>query len=115
MFQMASNSDGNRHQERDTNNESLTGSFSQMQLDDNFLKTSLQTMDDKFREDWKDPEPEKRGFYMPERKRPNVEKVGDTAELRVLKLFEKLPEFLGESVFLLEGKLVIYQKLELSS
>ena len=46
---------------------------------------------------------------MPKRKRPDVwtEKAGDTAELRVLKLFEKLPEYLGESVFLIEGKTVI--------
>ena len=72
---------------------------------DNFLETSLQVMNDNFGEDWKDPD--KKRCYMPKRKRPNVwrEKEGDAAELQVSKLLEKLPEHLGESVFIIEGKI----------
>ena len=67
-------------------------------------------MDHNFGEDWRNPE--KIRCYMPKGKRPDVwtEKEGDTAELRVLSLFKQLPEFLGESVFLIDGKLWLFTK-----
>ena len=102
-----SNPSGNSSSSNSESVSQLTDNLDNLSLADNFRETSLQTMDHNFGEDWRDPD--KIGLYMPKRKRPDVwtEKEGDTAELRVLNLFEKLPEYLGESVFVIEGKKVL--------
>lgn len=100
-----SNPSGNPSSSNSESVSQLTDKLHDMSLADNFLETSLQTMDHNFGEDWRNPA--KIHCYMPKRKMPDVwtEKQGDTAELLVLNLFKELPEYLGESVFLIEGKM----------
>ena len=96
----------NQHRHGASN--STVSSTQKVSYCENFLEASYKEMSqmNNFGDDWKDQKNLK--CFVPKRKESDIskEKAGDTAEDRVSYLVKKLPRYLGEPVYLIEGTFI---------